>query len=81
MYSIEGGVEAGVSLGDLSRFIVLRHLWEGVPVLVQLSRDVIPPDGEVFLDRTTEVGTVWCWLRHDLVEHFRGTLPVRCLDS
>jgi hypothetical protein len=43
-------VEAGVCLGDLCGFVVLRHLRERIPVVVELSRDIIPPHGEVLLD-------------------------------
>ena len=42
-------VEAGVCLGDLCGLVVLRHLGERIPVVIELSRDIIPPHGEVLL--------------------------------
>lgn len=43
-------VKAGVCLGDLCCLVILRHLGERISVVVELSRDIIPPYGEVLLD-------------------------------
>ena len=50
MISVEGRVEASVSLGDVSSLVVLSHLGKRVAVGVQLPADVVPPHGEVLLD-------------------------------
>ena len=76
MISVEGRVEASVSLGDVSSLVVLSHLGKRVAVGVQLPADVVPPHGEVLLDRAAYVRTVWRWLRHDFMERLRGALPV-----
>ena len=41
----------------------------------------LPPDGEVLLDRPTEVGAVRGRLRHQLMEDRARALPVRSLDG
>lgn len=74
--SVEGGVELSMSVGHLGLSIVLSHLGERVAVLVQLVAGLVPPHGEVLLDRSSKVGAVRSWLTHELMERLARALPV-----
>lgn len=71
-----GGVELRVTLGHLSLFVVVVHLGQGVPVVVEMLGRLVPPDGEVLLDRAAQVRAVRCRLYHDLMEGLVRALPV-----
>ena len=70
-----------MALRHVSRTIVMVHLRERVPILMQLSRGLMPPDGEVLLEGSAQVGAMRSRLRYDLVESFAGALPVRTLNT
>ena len=69
-----------MALGHRSLTIVKVHLRERVAILVQLGRGCMPPDGEVLLEGSAQVGAVRSWLRYDLVESLVRALPVSTLD-
>ena len=73
-------VEGAVTFGHSSLTIVLVHLWERVASVVHLSRSLVPPNWEVLLDGSSQIGAMGCWLHHQLVEGLAGSLPVRTLD-
>jgi len=78
---VSGGVEVASALRHLSLTVVLMHFRQGVAIVVQLTRGLLPPDREVLLEGATHVGSVGGWLRNDLVECLAGSLPVLTLDS
>ena len=70
-----------MALRHVSRTIVMVHLRERVPILMQLSRGLMPPDGEVLLEGSAQVGAMRSRLRYDLVESLVRALPVSSLDA
>ena len=56
-------------------FVILIHLWQRVAVAVQVGGDGVPPNWEVFFQRSAEVGAMWSWLTHEVVKHFAWPLP------
>ena len=79
--SVSLGVETGESSWHFSLTVVFVHLWQVVSIFGQVARRVPPPDWEVLLKRSAEVGAVGSWLHHDLVERFVRSLPVSSLDG
>ena len=79
--SVSGRVEVGSTFGHSGLTIVLVHLWEGVAILVELARGLLPPHGEVLLQGATQVGSMGSWLGHNLVERLAGALPVLTLHG
>ena len=53
---------------DGSALIILVHLWKGVTVIIEVGRNVGPPDWEMLLKGSTEIRAVWSWLSNDIME-------------
>ena len=73
-------VERSVTLWHEFDLVVLVHFWEVVAIRSKLSTGRVPPDWEMFFDRTSEVRAVGRRLSHQLMEGLLGSLPLSSLD-
>ena len=69
-------IEARVTLRHIDLTIVFGHFGERVAICFELSRSIVPHNGEVLLQGTTDVGAVWCWLTDKFMVGLVGSLPV-----
>ena len=74
-------IEARVTLRHIDLTIVFGHFGERVAICFELSRSIVPHNGEVLLQGTTDVGAVWCWLTDKFVVGLVGSLPVCWLHA
>ena len=61
--------------------VILVHLWKRISIGMEISRDGIPPNWEVFFKTSSQIRSVRSWLTDEIVECLAWSFPSSSLHT